>query len=98
MIESIARSGVESNAEFLDCCDDYLVSIIRAFKPANQSCRVNILLYATFLELVKLVTSLLVEVLAVHDKNALLYVGSNFSRVEVLKLVRVLPLPVVCQI
>jgi hypothetical protein len=52
---------------------------------------------AAFLEAIEFFARLAVEVLSVDHEEAFLDAGFAFSSVEALKLVSVLPLPVVCQ-
>ena len=72
LVEAILVGGVKGDAQFLDGRHDDFVCIVCAFQATYQRCCVSVLLDASLLEFVKLVTSLLVQVLAVYDKNAFL--------------------------
>jgi hypothetical protein len=74
-----------------------LSALVVGEQAADEGGGVGVLLDAAFLEAVELLAGLAVEVLAVHDEEALVDGGLDLSSVEALKLVRVLPLPVVCQ-
>jgi hypothetical protein len=94
----VALAGfVQGEAELLDGGDDDLVGVVVGEEAAHEGGGVGVLLDAAFLEAVELLAGLAVEVLAVHDEEALLDVGVVLSSVEALKEVSVLPLPVVCQ-
>ena len=70
LIKPVLIGRIQSDSQFLDSGNDHLVGIVGALQAADQSCRVHVLLNASFLELVELVTGLFVQVLSV-DKHAL---------------------------
>jgi hypothetical protein len=88
---------VQGEAELLDGGDDDLVGVVVGEQAADKRGGVGVFLDAAFLEAVELLAGLAVEVLAVDDEEALVDVGVVLEEVEALKEVRVLPLPVVCQ-
>ena len=72
LAETIIGRWVERYTQFLDSSDDDFVGIIVALQSADECSGVGVLLYAALLELIELVSGLLVEVFAVHDKDAFL--------------------------
>ena len=72
----VALAGfVEREAELLDGGDDHLVGVVHGQQAAHEGGGVGIFLDAAFLEAVELLARLPVEVLAVHDEEALCDVG-----------------------
>ena len=72
LAETIIGRWVERYTQFLDSSDDDFVGIIVALQSADECSGVGVLLYAALLELIELVSGLLIEVFAVHDKDAFL--------------------------
>ena len=66
---------VQREAELLDGGDDDLVGVVVGEQAADEGGGVGVFLDAAFLELVELLAGLAVEVLAVHDEEALVDVG-----------------------
>lgn len=72
----VALAGlIEGEAELLNGGDDDLVGIVGGEESVDQRVGVGIFLYAVFLESVKLLAGLAVEVLAVDDEEAFVDVG-----------------------
>ncbi len=88
---------VEGEAKLLDGGDDDLVGPVVGEQAADEGGGVGVGLNAALLETVELLARLPVEILAVYDEEALVDGGLSRRRVEALNDVRVLPLPVVCQ-
>ena len=64
----------------MDCCHNDFICIVSALQATYQRCCVGVLLHAAFLELIELVTSLLIEVFAINDKDAFLDVGVELQK------------------
>ena len=74
-VVALCSAAVERQAELLDGADDDLVGVVVGQQAADERAGVGVLLDAPFLEAVELLAGLAIEVLAVHDEEALLDVG-----------------------
>ena len=62
---------IQREAKLLDGGDDHLVRVVLGQQAADESGGVGVFLHAAFLETVELLARLTVEILAVHDEDAL---------------------------
>ncbi len=69
-----AMAAVQGESQFLNGGDDHLVGVVLGEQSANEGTGVGVGLHAAFLKLVEFFTGLAIQVLAVHDEEALVNV------------------------